>query len=947
MKRRLIRGAILLIVIAVLAGVAVRFLVPRNKGRIEDWIGSQLQTVANSYLNPKLSFTDLTYEYPRGVSLNHFRLTADDPAHPGKTIDIIAADHAMVSLAEIPSFGKPIVIEKIELDQPSISAVAVAPMSQKFVGFSDLLRAPSTAATADEKNPRPARKTSDVFRIRLVQITDGKIVYDPRIPGTAPMMLDKINTSLHIEPGDGAWYKLDTAITRAPVLDLQLRGLINLDTLAGRDLTVKLLADLGQDKLNYLPPELQSVLKKYDARGKLSIEMAGSLPVMDPLKGQGTATLKLDGANLAMNGLHIPVEHVELNSRFDKGTVTVPSLKIAALGGSVDFSGSAKLNDRLDTELHLKIAGVKPETLLANASQASGADPRLDAEFDFAGALSCLFGQIQAQAGEPLASIGLRNLRLSANDPADSKQTIDLLACKNLNVSMTEPILPGKPLVIDQIVLDQPLISAIAVAPGSSRFIGVPRWADESAPSASTSPATTDPAARLSDILRVKTLQLKQAKVIYDPRTPGTDRLVLDHVNATAHYCQPTTGSSVAAKSTAGPVGPDSYDVDLSVASNADADLQVAGRIDLQTLVANPLKVNTSFVFGGKFSRCLPASWQAALTPYNPAGSITISGTGNMPFLNPAAFSADVDVKLDHVQATAGNYRIPIDRANVPLRIKPGQIEFLDPGAGGGPTVQALGGAAKIVGVVKLNKRLDSTLTIGIYRMLLQALMADQIAGPKKNLAGEIRGNVQLVDAPLRAVIASAMASSSQLAAGSLPAKWGSADIQMTHARFTGFAMVQGMTNLARSAFAALFKAADHPAADNAPTESGSVAATFEKDHIAISNLHYEGEDLGADGKGYLTLGGELNMDITGGPMSKLSNLGTVGSWIEHAGDSLLYYHVSGPLQNPKVEARSGDGHPIVQGAKDLAGKGAKAVGDGLDKAGSIINGLFNHDGKK
>ena len=197
-----------------------------GSGTVQDWIGVQIQDIANAYLNPHLSFTDLSYQYPLTVSLKNLHLTADDPARPGKTIDIVACNEAVLSLAEIPARGKPIVIEKILLNGPLITAEAVSPGSNEFVGFSNLMRNPSTQPTA-KKQPDNT-KLSDVFRMRRVQLADGKIVYDPRIAGTVPMSLDKINTTLDIAPSDTGWYKLDTVIARKPVFEIQLGGKLDL-----------------------------------------------------------------------------------------------------------------------------------------------------------------------------------------------------------------------------------------------------------------------------------------------------------------------------------------------------------------------------------------------------------------------------------------------------------------------------------------------------------------------------------------------------------------------------------------------------------------------------------------------------------------------------------------------------------------------------------------------
>src|ERR1700761_199550 len=106
MKRRLIRYALLAVGGGVILVGILAFIFLRNPGSLQDWIGSQLQEIANGYLNPKLSFTDLAYQYPLSVSLNNLRLTADDPANPGHTLDIIACKRAEVALADIPSIGK-------------------------------------------------------------------------------------------------------------------------------------------------------------------------------------------------------------------------------------------------------------------------------------------------------------------------------------------------------------------------------------------------------------------------------------------------------------------------------------------------------------------------------------------------------------------------------------------------------------------------------------------------------------------------------------------------------------------------------------------------------------------------------------------------------------------------------------------------------------------------
>ena len=72
------------------------------------------------------------------------------------------------------------------------------------------------------------------------------------------------------------------------------------------------------------------------------------------------------------------------------------------------------------------------------------------------------------KAGEPLATLGLKNLKVTADDQAFLGQKTELLACKDLDVSISKPIVAGKPIVIDKLVLIDPKVAAIAAAPGSA-----------------------------------------------------------------------------------------------------------------------------------------------------------------------------------------------------------------------------------------------------------------------------------------------------------------------------------------------------------------------------------------------------------------------------------------------------------------------------------------------
>ena len=705
MKRRIFRIAVL--ALGGLIGLTVTLLlVARHmgSGTIQEWIGSQIQTIANAYLNPKLSFTDLSYEYPLTVSLKNLHLTADDPANPGHTIDLIACERAEVSLAEVPSIGKPIIIERISLKEPLISAVAVEPGSKKFVGFSQLIRGASDNAAPGDTGSSAPKKLSDVFRMRLVQIIDGKIVYNPRISGTVPMTLDKINTLLNIEPAEQGWYKLDTDIARKPVFDLQLKGQLNLDSFAVKDVDVKLLADLGQDKLDYLPPEIQALLKQYDAKGKLTVEVTGAMPINDPMSGQVQALVKLDQANLAIAGLRIPVDNLSLDTRFEDRKVYLSLLRISALGGTADLSGAVDLNDRLDSVLRVNVASMTPAKLFTDPALASASQDRLDLDLHLAASLTSLFGKAPVPPRPSLASINLRNFRLYTNDPVKPSARLDLVACKKLDVNLTQPILSGRPLLIDSIALDSPVLSAVSVAPGAMQFVGIPSPPPNASAQPTLSPATQPaaPMPKLAETVQVTTLQLTNAKVIYDPRLPNTQRMCIDHINASLNI---------------DPDDPGSYKLSTDIDRSPIFKLGVNGKINIDNPGLQDLVVDLQADLSQDTLDFLPPQLQLILRRFNAREKLDLHAAATVAMSDPTRANAQLKLHVQNIDLSRGNLNIPVQDFSMSARLQ-------DKKAVQTIKIAALSNVFEIHGTTALNSRLDTDVTLELKDVVLEPLLA-------------------------------------------------------------------------------------------------------------------------------------------------------------------------------------------------------------------------------
>lgn len=372
--------------IAIAAVVFVHELGRKKTGVIQQWIGGQVQSICDAYLKPRLTFSQLRYEYPGTIHLQHLRLTADDPASPGHTIDILQTRQATVQLAEIPRIGRPIQIQRIVLDHPLVRVVALSPGSNRFVGFSDLLK----SSTSNASQP-PQVKLSDYFQMRQVRLIDGSIIYDTRAPREPPMELGHIQTQLAIVPAGEGWYALQTSLKRPPDVDIAVAGQLNIDTLALRKLDLNLTAQLEPEQLQYLPPQLQQVLQKHRVQGQLDVALSGALPILDYAGGDLAAQVTMRDARLDVGDYNLAVNWMRLKAHLADGKIHVDSMNLSALDGQADLRGMMTLNPSLDSQVKLTVQQMRLDDLY---NPPPGRTPPIGGRVD-----------VQLQAAAPLKTV--------------------------------------------------------------------------------------------------------------------------------------------------------------------------------------------------------------------------------------------------------------------------------------------------------------------------------------------------------------------------------------------------------------------------------------------------------------------------------------------------------------------------------------------------------------
>lgn len=350
--KRLLIGTPVLLILAGLVGVVV-LVGGIGQSPIEAWIGERVKAVAAEQLKPTLQFDTLDYQAPLTVELSGVRLTADDPERPGQRVHIVQANTLRLDLAELPREGRPLKLAAVGVDSAVVRLIEL--QDGGMLGFSDLMR-----DTGEDKKTL----LSDVLQISELAVRDTIIEYDTRQPGTQPMRLDRIDTVVNIDPGDGGAYGIDLALDRDKVFALDLQGELDLDAMAVGIESMKLGLTLGREQDRYLPPQVQQLLQTYALTGELAVAADGRIDLNDPFASQASFTLGLTGAHGAVGGYRLPIKALDVNASMHAGVVTIDEFDGRLLGGALDGSGRVGLRGAMPVALTVSGEGLDLEQLL-------------------------------------------------------------------------------------------------------------------------------------------------------------------------------------------------------------------------------------------------------------------------------------------------------------------------------------------------------------------------------------------------------------------------------------------------------------------------------------------------------------------------------------------------------------------------------------------------------
>ncbi len=255
--------------------------------------------------------------------------------------------------------GKPIVIDKIILDQPIVNAISTEPGAATFVGIPNLppqLAAPATQPASTEHAPPPNRMLTDLLQVKTFQLNGAKISFDQRLANTIPMVIDSISTALTADSKSPGLYALRTQISQPPAFNLSVDGTIDINHPSLQHLKLDLEADLTHQDYSFLPPRFQLLARQSQASGKLSLKADVSASLADLPHATATIDLNADKLQIHQGDLKIPVDSLSLSATLANGKFS-ENARIAALQNVFEMSGTATLNERRRHRCVLKAQG--------------------------------------------------------------------------------------------------------------------------------------------------------------------------------------------------------------------------------------------------------------------------------------------------------------------------------------------------------------------------------------------------------------------------------------------------------------------------------------------------------------------------------------------------------------------------------------------------------------
>ena len=271
------------------------------------WVGWIIGIKLRSEIAQRTSATLRTgwviYLPPYTVRVGGARLYLHDSA--AGSIPILEIAKLRVSLARLPLGTGPLLIGQLDITRPTLHLVHTsAGMSggDIFNRFTPLTQG---------AHPK---KLSDLFELRHVAVTDGKVQYDDQTAATSPVIWEHLSTELKTTPMSPSTYHYEFTAHDAPLVEIAAAGRIDIDSLL-LDVS-SLVLDLQTAPAvpaKQLPTQVQEIFRQFAVAGHVNITAAARVPLTDPARGIFTSQFRLTSGSAHIPDWNAPIKPVQLS----------------------------------------------------------------------------------------------------------------------------------------------------------------------------------------------------------------------------------------------------------------------------------------------------------------------------------------------------------------------------------------------------------------------------------------------------------------------------------------------------------------------------------------------------------------------------------------------------------------------------------------------------------
>jgi hypothetical protein len=452
------------------------------------------------------------------------------------------------------------------------------------------------------------------------------------------------------------------------------------------------------------------------------------------------------------------------------------------------------------------------------------------------------------------ADVSMKTVALASPDGTK------LLELYGFDIALAETPGMGKPIVIERVVIDRGRINLVRDEnTGGLRGLSpLVKSSDVAAPIRTEGASAAATEFRLSDVLRLRLIDLRDVGVRYEPGG-GRPPMQIDGI---------TTQLKIDPGGTASEAG--WYKLDFSVDRGANLHLSLRGRLNLDTRVAEVEEGRITVRVGPESLSSLPSELQAILKQHDAQGELDLRVSGRLPFSDPFAASGKLHAELRSFRLVIGARRLTIESLTMNVAMADRKVE-----------IKSLAGRL-LSGEVTADARVD----------LAETDMPAAVNWMIKDLdLSELRPDAPATQESVKGLVSST--GSAQAALTRVPASLtGSGDIHLRDGRLVGLPLVSALVDLMKIRVPSALS----------PADKADATYRFTSNGVQVERLEFITALLAARGEGIIRYDTTLDMRLNAGPVEKLESLlGKAGDLLGQLTGKLVAYKVEGRLGEPTV----------------------------------------------